>query len=158
MLFYLNYCPQIHNLFPFVLYHHLLPLICGDATNELTYSKLLNNEEIKLCITSPPYNMDGEMYKDYKDNLESQAYIELNLKAIKIIEKYLKGFIFWNLSYNSNSRREYIEIFYKILNETNLEFVENIIWDKGHGMPVTSDQGLTRQYEQILVVDISGRR
>ena len=132
-------------------------IICGDSTHETNYSKLLEGKKIKLTITSPPYNMNSSLYSItggmlYKDNLESCEYIDLNLKVIKEIEKNLDGYIFWNLSYNMNSRWEFIEIFYRIIHETKLKFLENIIWDKGHGLPISSDKMLTRTYEQILVV------
>ena len=51
-------------------------LICGDATNKETIEELLGGKKIKLCVTSPPYNMNATQYKDYKDNLESEEYIE----------------------------------------------------------------------------------
>ena len=126
-------------------------VMCADATDQLALDKLMNGEKIKLCITSPPYNMKGDMYEKYKDDLDSKAYIELNLKSIKNIVRHLEGYIFWNLSYNFNSRWEFIEIFHQIITETDLKFLENIIWDKGHGMPIMSQKGLTRQYENILV-------
>ena len=127
-------------------------LICGDATDSQVLKKLLNGKKIKLCITSPPYNMKGVQYKDFKDDLSSQEYIDFNLKTIKNIEPYLEGYLFWNLSYNKNSRWEFIEIFHRIVKETELRFLENIIWDKGHGMPINSPDMLTRSYEMILVV------
>jgi DNA modification methylase len=65
--------------------------------------------------------------------------------------RYLKGYVFWNLSYNMKSRWEFIEIFYRIIHETDLQFLEKITWDKGHGLPINSPKGLTREYEQILV-------
>ena len=89
---------------------------------------------------------------DYKDDLPSKEYIDLNLETIKNIIPYLKGYIFWNLSYNINSRWEFIEIYYRIIKETGLKFLENIIWDKGIGLPIISPKILRRTYEQILVV------
>ncbi len=127
-------------------------LICGNSTDKEAISMVLNGHKIKLCITSPPYNMAAGMYKNYKDNLESKEYIELNIKTIKNIEPHLEGYIFWNLSYNKNSRWEFIEIFHRIIKETDLRFLENIIWDKGHGLPISSPDMLTRAYEMILVV------
>ncbi len=126
-------------------------VMCADATDQLALDVLLNGEKIKLCITSPPYNMKGDLYGKYKDDLDSKAYIELNLRTIKNLVRHLEGYIFWNLSYNFNSRWEFIEIFHQIITETDLKFLENIIWDKGHGLPIMSQRGLTRQYENILV-------
>lgn len=127
-------------------------LLCGDATKIENFDLLMNKKKVKLCFTSPPYNMGGSLYRNYSDNLKSREYIDFNLAVIHNVKKYLAGFIFWNMSYNRNSRWEWIEIFYRIIKETGLSFLENIVWDKGHGLPITSKKGLTRQYENILAI------
>ena len=127
-------------------------LMCGDSTSKDDIDKLIDNNTIKCVFTSPPYNMNANMYDGYNDNLESEEYINFNLKVIENIKEHLKGFLFWNISYNKNSRWEFIEIMYRIIKETGLKFMELIVWDKGHGMPITSNDMLTRRYEDILMV------
>jgi len=127
-------------------------LLCGNATNLGDINRLMNGHTAKLVFTSPPYNMAGDLYEDYSDNLKRKEFIDLHLNAIKNIQNFLKGFIFWNISYNKNARDEFIEIMYRIVKETGLKFLELIVWDKGHGMPINSKTGLTRQYEDILLV------
>ncbi len=127
-------------------------LICGDCTDELVVEKVVGSGIVKTVFTSPPYNMGGGMYKHYNDNLEDSEYIKLNLKSIENIIPHLKGFLFWNLSYNKNSRWEFIEVFYRIIRDSGLRFLELIVWDKGHGIPITSNDMLTRTYEDILMV------
>ena len=127
-------------------------LMCGDSTKKEDVEKLMNNKTAKCLFTSPPYNMGSNMYENYEDNLESKKYIDFNLNIIKVWKEFLKGYLFWNISYNRNSRWEFIEIMYKIIKETGLKFMELIVWDKGHGMPIVSDDMLTRQYEDILMV------
>ena len=127
-------------------------LMCGDSTSKDDVEKLMKNDVAKCIFTSPPYNMSSGMYENYEDNLESRKYIDFNLNVVKLWTNYLKGFLFWNISYNKNSRWEFIEILYKIVKETGLKFMELIVWDKGHGMPITSKEMLTRQYEDILMV------
>ena len=126
-------------------------LMCGDSTSKEDIEKLVGKNDIKVCFTSPPYNMAGKMYRNYDDNLKSQEYIDFNINVIKNIRPYLKGYLFWNISYNKNSRWEWIEIFYRITKETGINFLEKIVWDKGHGLPITSKKQLTRQYEDILL-------
>ena len=125
-------------------------LLCGDATVITDMDKLMDIVKAKLVFTSPPYNMAADKYQNYNDNLKSQEYINFNLMAVQNIKRYLEGFLFWNLSYNKNARWEWIEIFYRITKETGLKFLEKIVWDKGHGTPITSNKQLTRQYEDIL--------
>ena len=127
-------------------------LMRGDSTSKDDVEKLMKNDVAKCIFTSPPYNMSSKMYENYEDNLESRKYIDFNLNVVKLWTNYLKGFLFWNISYNKNSRWEFIEILYKIVKETGLKFMELIVWDKGHGMPITSKEMLTRQYEDILMV------
>ena len=126
---------------------------CMDSTIRENVEKLMDGKKADMVFTSPPYNMaNRSYYNKYKDNLESNEYIEFNLKVIRILEEFVKGFLFWNINYNKNSRSEWIEIFHKILTQTGFKFLESIIWDKGHGMPITQQGALTRQYEFILAV------
>jgi len=127
-------------------------LMCGDSTSDDDVKRLMNENVAKCFFTSPPYNMASQMYENYNDNLESQKYIDFNLKVVNLWKKYIKGYLFWNISYNKNSRWEFIEILYKIIKETGLRFLELIVWDKGHGMPIVSKDMLTRQYEDILLM------
>lgn len=45
----------------FVLGNHRL--MCGDSTLSENLNKLLNWSTMKLCFTSPPYNMDGNFWR-----------------------------------------------------------------------------------------------
>lgn len=126
-------------------------LLCGDATNPDDISHLMGHDVAKLIFTSPPYNMAAGMYKEYSDNMKSAEYIDFNLRTITAWQRYLKGYLFWNISYNKNSRWEFIEIMYRIVKETGLTFLELILWDKGHGLPIITSDALTRQYEDILL-------
>ncbi len=129
-------------------------LICGDSTVLEDFEKLMGGKKAKVCFTSPPYNMGNQsLYADYDDNLPSREYIEFNLSIVRNVQQHLKGFLFWNMSYNKNSRWEWIEVFHRIIKETDFRFLECIVWDKGHGLPVLSKDALTRQYENILVAE-----
>lgn len=127
-------------------------LFCGDSTNPDHVKKLVGEETIKIIVTSPPYNMGANLYKEYKDNLKSQEYIQFCLDVVTLWKTYLKGFLFWNVSYNKNTRWEFIEVMYRMIKEVGLHFMEMIVWDKGHGMPITSQNMLTRPYEDILLL------
>jgi len=127
-------------------------LMCGDSTNKEDIGKLMNGERADMVFTSPPYNISAKMYKNYKDNLSSQEFINLHLTSFRNAKEFTDGFIFWNVSYNKNARWEFLEILYKIIKEQGVKFLELIIWDKGHGMPITSKDMLTRGYEDILLV------
>lgn len=127
-------------------------IMCGDATKKEDMKKLMNGKKANMVFTSPPYNMGGAMYKDYKDNMPSKEFIKLHLDSFRNAKEFTNGFIFWNVSYNKNARWEFLEILYKIIKEPGVKFLELIVWDKGHGMPITSKKMLTRDYEDILLV------
>lgn len=127
-------------------------LMCGDSTKEEDLNKSLQGNKIDMVFTSPPYNMGAKMYENYKDDLKSEEYIEFNMKVVSNIIPHLKGYLFWNISYNKKSRWEFLEIMYRLVKETGLRFLEMIVWDKGHGLPITSKDMLTRQYEDILLL------
>lgn len=128
-------------------------IVCGDATDPYAIQKLMNGEKAKMIFTSPPYNMDAGLYgKEYSDSKKRDEYIAFNINTLNVWKAHLKGFVFWNISYNKNARDEFIEIMYKILKETGLKFLELIVWNKKHAMPISSKAMLTRQYEDILLV------
>lgn len=127
-------------------------LMCGDSTSKKDVEVLMNGEKINCLFTSPPYNMGADLYENYTDNLESKKYIDFNLNVVKTWADYIRGYLFWNISYNRNTRWEFIEILYRIIKESGLRFMELIVWDKGHGMPIVSKDMLTRQYEDILML------
>ncbi len=127
-------------------------LLCWDSKDPSGFIKLMDGKIAKLVITSPPYNMNGGMYEGYADNLASQDFIEMNLQVIGNVKQHLKGFIFWNISYNKNARWEFIEILSRIVKESGLQFLELITWDKSHALPIVSKEQLTRQFEPILLV------
>ncbi len=129
-------------------------LMCGDSTSRTDVEKLMNGAKVKTIFSSPPYNMGGKLYENYKDNLESQKYIDFNLSVVNTWKEHLEGYLFWNISYNKNTRWEFTEILYRIVKETGLRFMELIVWDKGHGLPIASKDMLTRQYEDILLVGV----
>ena len=126
-------------------------LMCGSSENKEEVEKLIGNDEIKTIFTSPPYNMGAELYRNYADDLKSEEYIKFNLNVINLWKNKLKGFLFWNISYNKNARWEFLEIMNRIVKETGLKFLELIVWDKGTATPINSVKQLTRQYEDLLL-------
>ena len=128
-------------------------LKCGDSTNEIDVKSLMNDKKFKTLFTSPPYNMAAGLYNDYKDNLSNDDFVKFNFNVLMLYKKYIlfNGFVFWNMSYNKNSGPSYIEVFYEFVKNSGLRFLEDITWDKGHGLPIQDK--LTRQYEHILVLN-----
>tara|TARA_R100000789_G_scaffold17785_1_gene20788 strand:- start:334 stop:1476 length:1143 start_codon:yes stop_codon:yes gene_type:complete len=83
-------------------------LLCGDATKEEDVNKLINNNNIDLLYTDPPYGINekgdrsnrggltqGNNLKDFKDDT-----IDYAVKAIKIIENFkIPRQVWWGANY-----------------------------------------------------------
>lgn len=125
-------------------------LICGDCTDAAVVARVMGGERAELCFTSPPYNGNTDLvYKKrgkekklygnhYDDNLESQKYIDFVLSFIDLTHSILSdsGNLLLNISYNSNSRHEYLEIALRTIKDFSFSLMETIIWKKALAMPI----------------------
>lgn len=126
--------------------------MCGDSTSKENVNLLLGGvDKINCVFTSPPYNMASNMYESYEDDMDSKEYIDFNIQIVEAFIDKLDGFVFWNISYNKNSREEFIIIANRLMELMN--FREMIIWNKKKAMPILSKDILTRTYENIFMFD-----
>jgi DNA modification methylase len=126
-------------------------VICGDATDYDTVKKLFGDKKAKVVFTSPPYNMARGLYREYEDNKAPSEYIEFNLTVYDIWKQFTTGYIFWNLRYNKNNKNEFFKVLSEITDTVGTQFLELITWDKGHAIPITAKEMVTRISEVILL-------
>lgn len=128
-------------------------LLCGDCTVKENVDRLMDGKLADMVFTSPPYNANShidygnnnnkKLYNNDCDNKSSQEYLMFCQNALNNIFNVCCGFIFWNVSYNSKSRFEYLKSIYPFLEKLH----ETIIWKKT-GIPIA--YGLTRNIEFIF--------
>ena len=135
-------------------------LMCGDSTSIDDVKNLMDGEKADMVFTSPPYNADtkvgdGDIFngkkskklyaQGYADKLESESYINFTKNVLEMCFMFTEGFIFWNVSYNSNSRFEYIAQ----IAERLPFLVEQICWKKSSTIPFKGS--MMRDWEPIYV-------
>lgn len=127
---------------------------CGDSRDEGLIDRLFGGDTARTLFTSPPYNMGkgGRRYKEYDDDLGSDEYIMFNLAVLELWRKRLKGYLFWNLSYNKNSPTEFISIFHEIITKTGMKFLDMICWSKKRALDIRTGDQLTRAFEPIILM------
>jgi len=140
-------------------------VMCGDSTMIDDIEKLMDGQTADMVFTSPPYNAnaktgDGDIFNGKKsknmyegkfvDNQDSSVYIQFAKDVLDMCFSFTDGFIFWNVSYNANSRFEYI-----LQIEDRLNFlIEQICWKKSSTIPFKGS--MMRDWEPIFLFSTGG--
>ena len=122
----------------------------------------MNNLEpssVDLVITSPPYNFskkrkggpsDKGKYDTYKDNIPEEDYIDWTIKIFNGYDKIVNEnrVVLYNFSYSIENPSLPYKLAAKIIENTNWEIVDTILWKKNTSMPhPASYNRLNRIYE-----------
>lgn len=123
-----------------------------------------NNIKVNIVLTSPPYNTSiignkndkyNVRYDCFKDNMTDDEYINNTINLFNKLDSILKenGVILYNLSYSARKPSLSLKTIYNVINKTNFELVDTIVWKKENAIPDNrSSNRLTRITESIYVL------
>lgn len=111
-------------------------LLCGDSTKAEDIKRLVEDNEIDLVLTDPPYNVDvgakgdgNEQFDNRRiknDNMSSDDFLDFLVKAFKNMKDVLKEGGSYYICHGSSSLVE----FDKALQINNLKPRQQLIWNK----------------------------
>jgi site-specific DNA-methyltransferase (adenine-specific) len=111
-------------------------LLCGDSTKLEDIKRLVDNQEIDLVLTDPPYNVDvgakgdgNEQFDNRRiknDNMSSEDFLEFLVEVFKNMREVMKPGGAYYVCHGSSSLVE----FDKALQLNNLKPRQQLIWNK----------------------------
>ena len=91
-----------------------------------------------------------KFYSTYDDDMTSQQYVNFASGVLGLCIQNTDGFVFWNVSYNANSRHEFIEQIIPYINR----LIDFVVWNKTNAIPQKST--FARVAEPIFVFSTNG--
>lgn len=128
-------------------------IICGDSVMESTYQKLMD-QDAKITLTSPPYNMGvnaqatdknvKSKYANSDDNIEDYRKFLVDFTKFCLIHS---TFTFVDIQQLANNKIDFIEYLY----ELRKNFVDRLIWDKEQAAPALAKNIFNSEFEDIII-------
>ena len=123
----------------------------------------MEDDQVDLVITSPPYNMNlrirngkycsrqivkefSTKYEGFDDNLPIDEYNQFHSQVLSELIRG-GGLVFYNVCIVTGSKRSV----FNMIGDFRDYLKDIIVWDKGYGQPAMQSQVLNRQTELLLV-------
>lgn len=119
--------------------------IIGDSRN----MKEVKSSSVQICVTSPPYFMKKkyetqyDSYEDYRDYLK-----EIWMEVYRVLSD--GGLFFVNIGNSFDNQFKAFDISHDIVT-LGFNFVQTVIWVKGHHSPVQGKRHLNHLYEYVFI-------
>ena len=118
-----------------------------ECRDNLEFMSVIDNECVKLVVTSPPYNLG----KEYEDSVSLDEYLKSQERVIEECVRILhpQGSICWQVG-NFVDEGEIVPldtILYPIFKKLGLQLRNRVVWHFGHGLH--SSKRLSGRYETV---------
>ena len=111
---------------------------------------LVNDESVKVCVTSPPYFRKKSYETQYSTYSEYREYLS---KVWKECSRVLRsdGLLFVNIGDSFENQFKSHDIARDVVEFGGLKLVQSVIWVKGHHSPVQGTKHLNHLFEYIFI-------
>lgn len=128
-------------------------LMCGDSTSLQDVETLMGGERADITFTSPPYNAEENLGGN--THMRDSRYMEKddNAEYGKLLHDYLDNslkvskYSIMNIQMLANNKKDVIQC----LHDFKDHYVDEIIWNKGHGAPHIAENVLSSSFEHMFI-------
>lgn len=140
-----------------IIFDNKHKIYCGDCKDINSYD-FLKDDDIALCLTSPPYNVGknnygstskcgGVKYQNKADDIKGdEEYLELLNKSLNNSLKKAK-YTFYNIAHLSGNKISLLDF----LHENKEKYVDTMVWIKDTTLPAIEYNILNSDYEYIYI-------
>ena len=133
-----------------------------NESNDVTMREHIDEKSIDLVLTSPPYNLarvgkkqrHTVSYDEFSDNLPVEDYCKWIVSIFQLFDRILKkdGVILWNANYNVEKVEGELWLsIADVIRQTPFMIMDQMIWEKKVGLPITQQNKLTRLCENVFI-------
>lgn len=109
----------------------------------------VRTSSVKVCVTSPPYFRKKKYETQYHSYSEYREYLSVVWnEVLRVLSN--EGLFFVNIGSSFDNQFKSFDIAHDIVN-CGFNFVQTIIWVKGHHSPVQGKNHLNHLYEYIFL-------
>jgi site-specific DNA-methyltransferase (adenine-specific) len=130
-----------------------LNLVCADC---LEYMEDMNNDQVSIVVTSPPYNL-GTKYKSYTDRLPREEYLWFMRNVFTELKRVMREEAHFFLNVGFSNKDPWVAMDVAMMARDLFVLQNQICWVKsltieesyGHFKPINSKRYLNNCFEHI---------